>query len=257
VFYALGRSTVPKFRTGLLVLVTYASGFVGQMAGQTAILLVPKANVAFAIPFSYALDLETSFTFLFVALSGFAFARLRLGEFSLSNTSRRTSLVVALIAFGFFFGPNLWYGYFDFRFQYLRVSSLEILDLALLVLPVVQFVIFYSAGRKISIVGRPFRYFGLLFIGSYVGTVLGTIVSVALFGQSQWSIPSNQGSTSTEYGIVFHNIPGSPLLIIESLIPVQSLPFLAFFAMSVSRLGRSDSLQLPLPLSPDDKYEHP
>ena len=84
---------------------------------------------------------------------------------------------------------------------------------------------------------KTITFFGFLFIGAYLGAVLGSFVSVALFGQSHWSIPPNQNLVTMEYGIVFHNVPPSPLLNHESLIPVHSLPFLAFFAMSVTRLG--------------------
>lgn len=262
VFYALGRSKVPKLRTGVSILLTFALGLVGEIIGQAVLLLVPNVHVPFptliAFPYSILGNLDTEFGFLFVAFSGIAFARLRSVEFSLPKASRKASVVIMLIALGFLFGPNFWFGYLSLGLPPSLATTPFLLnsDLALLFLPVLQFLIFYYAGRKVSIVGRPFRYFGLLFIGAYVGAVLGTVISVALFGQSDWSMKSGIGSSSSEYGIIFRNIPQSPLMILESLIPVQTFPFLAFFAMSVSRLGSSGSPRLHLPPSQPDHDEH-
>lgn len=259
VFYGLGKTKVPRLRTGVLTLLTLVSGLVGETAGHAALLLVPKYYVLFPIVFGFPYfiteNLITGFTFLFVALSGVALARLRSGGSPLPNVSRKTSIALALIAFGFFFVPNFWYGYFVFRLP--SIFFLTYADLALMFLTLLRFLIFYYAGRKVSIVGRQFRYFGLLFVGAYVGAILGTAIAVALFGQSQWSMqPYAIGSTSGEYGIIFRNIPQSPLMILESLIPVQSLPFLAFFAMSVSHLGSTESPKFTPSPAKTDQDEH-
>lgn len=262
VFYELGRTNVAKFRTGVLILLTLASGFVGEMIGQTALLIVPSAHppfpILFSIQYSLVENLDYAFTFLFVAFSGIAFARLRSRGYALQNASRRASVVISLIALGFLFGPNVWFGYFSLGLPPSLATIPLVLDsdLALLALPISQFLIFYYAGRKVSIVGRPLRYFGLLYIGAYFGAILGTILAVTLFGRLDWSMKSGISSSSSEYGIIFHNIPQSPLLILESLIPVQSLPFLAFFAMSVSRLRGAESPQLLLPATTTDQGEH-
>lgn len=246
VFYRLGRAKLAKFRVGLSILVTYAAGFAGETFGQLVYFLMARGVAGISLSYIQFSNLDSSFTFLFVAMSGFAFAWLRSGEALQSKTTLKSFFVIASIALCFFFVPSFSFGLFELLFIGVgfefNSTSLEVMAVVLLLLPVLQFLIFYCAGRKISLAGKPFRHFGFLFIGAYIGTVLGAIIPVALFGQALWTVPSNLNGTTMEYGIVFHNIPQSPLSILESLIPVQSLPFLAFFAMSLSRLRGSDVL---------------
>ena len=252
VFYRFGRIEIPKFRLGLSLIVTYLVSFAGETVGQSAVILVARSSTGFPSYFIYFPNLNNSFTFLFVAFSGLAFARLRSGKTLESNTSPWSYAGIALIMLSFFFVPNFWFGVFEFLWSGVNFSfTFVAVEFGLFLLPILQLLIFYYTGRKVSIVGRPFTFFGMLFVGAYLGAVLGSVVSVALFGQSHWSIPPNQNLFTMEYGIVFHNIPPSPLLILESLIPVQSLPFLAFFAMSIPRF-RSENPGSLLDDHPED-----
>jgi hypothetical protein len=114
------------------------------------------------------------------------------------------------------------------------ISELYLLAYLVFGFPV-QLVVFYLLGRRYPVNGRTYRYFGLLFAGLYVGSIIGAVLSVALFGQSSWVFPAGQSSSAFRDGILYQNVAPSLLVLLESLNPISSLPFLPFFAMSVSR----------------------
>ena len=99
----------------------------------------------------------------------------------------------------------------------------------------VELVVFYYLGRRYPITGRTFRYFGQLFLGLYVGSIIGALASVALFGQSSWSLAPGTGSLSFSNGVIYQNVAPSLQVLLDSLNPIASLPFMSFFAMALSR----------------------
>ena len=252
VFYFLGRRPVSSIRVGWSVFATFCSALLGEMTGQTAILLVPQGSVGFVFPFSFIASVPSSFTFLIVAFSGFALSRLLHGDLNPPVNRWKGNLVVVLVALAFYLEASFLYETLDLQFQLTHVFSISSSFFALYGLNIVialplQLAVFYYVGRRIAINGRTFKILGLLFIGAYAGTVIGTLAAVGLFGHTLWTLPVGQGSTVAADGIVYHNVPTSLLLILESLNPIKSLPFLAFFAMSISRLGGRDGLRSSMP----------
>jgi hypothetical protein len=242
-FYLIGKRSTPKLRTKSVILATLVGALLGEVFGQTAVLLFPRAIGLFFFPFSYIPNLVIGLNLLFVGLSGFALAVLSRDKAALLSHGKR-NIGIVLVVLSFFFESS-----FLLALEILRVglfggsvveAGLLSISLNVPISLVLQFFVFYFLGRRISVNGAPFRYFGVLLVGAYIGTILGAVISVALFGQSYWSPSSLNGSIGFGDGINFpQNMPSSLVLILDSFNPIRSLPFLAFFAMSVSRLGES------------------
>ncbi|MDV3278142.1 MAG: hypothetical protein LYZ69_06720 [Nitrososphaerales archaeon] len=241
VFYSLGRRHLLPFGVGLSVLAIYGGALLGNALGRTLSFAFPP-NHSFTIPFSfvYVLSVLSSFSFLFVAFSGLALPSLSRAVARPPKTQSRGSIAVTLVALGFSLVGGFSFGAFPlyfFSFPGLQVPTLFFL-LEVSASPPVQLAVFYYLGRRIPVDGRPFRYLGLLFVGAYVGSIAGVVMSVALFGQSFWTLPAGQTGVTISNGVVYQNTPYSLLFILESMNPIQSLAFLfsSFFAMSISRV---------------------
>ena len=235
VFYLIGKHPSPGFRTGRSLFVIYFSSLLGQVLGAT--LLFPFGGGRLGVPYSYAFSPSTSLSLLFVAFSGFALSNLSHPDANPAERLKGTRLV-PLVALAFGLDGGLVYAAFSLSMsRALSFFADEVYTLNFAIAIPVTFVVFYYLGRRFSVAGHTFRFFGLLFVGLYVGEVVGTIVSVALFGQASW-VPAGPGVTSWSNGVAYTNIAPSLQLILESLNPIGSLPFLPFFAMALSRTSR-------------------
>jgi hypothetical protein len=235
VFYAIGRRQT-SFRAGRSILMIYGSALLGEILGQTVFSFLPQSNPFTSFSF-YVTAPSSSLGFVFIAFSGFALSNLSRG--TISNGTRNKFMLVALasLVFGVLAGSL----YSDFSFlarlgltaQLFPFSIIALLSFVI-ALPG-RFVVFYLIGRRVPVNGHTLAYFGLLFVGTYIGSVIGAVVSVALFGKAYWTLAPGQGSSNTIEGFVLVNIPPSLLVLFEALDPIASLPFLSFFAMSISR----------------------
>lgn len=240
VFYAIGSRQPSALRVGRSLFVIYGSFLLGEILSQTIFEFFLTAGFAppFGFPFVIVFDLTGSLGFLFVAFGGFALSNLHHGEEFPSGSGWRKLVPITALAFGFVFsvvGDTFSlqaYSAFD-PMQFVFFGAFIASNLP------VTFVVFYLLGRRVPVDGHSIRYFGLLFLGSYFGSILGAVVSVALFGQGSWTLPQGQESSSIVNGVVYFSTPQSLQLLLESLNPIGSLPFLPFFAMSISRVGRA------------------
>ena len=229
-FYLVGRRELPGFRTKLGLGTVYFGSFMGIAGVQVPFALMRTGGYILP-PFPVTL-LPAGFlslNLLFPAFSGLALARLG----KEGSHPGRTSLAIPLVAMAFALPSNLIYGYEGLSGPNLDFASIS-LGLFLVSLPV-QFIVFYALGQMHDLQGRSFPAFGLLFLGAYVGGVVGTALSVGLFGQTQWVALS--GVTSWENGIVYTNMPNSLVILLEGLNPIGSLPFLSFFGLTLSQVG--------------------
>ena len=229
-FYLVWRRELPGFRTKLGLGTVYFGSFMGIAGVQVPFALMRTGGYILP-PFPVTL-LPAGFlslNLLFPAFSGLALARLG----KEGSHPGRTSLAIPLVAMAFALPSNLIYGYEGLSGPNLDFASIS-LGLFLVSLPV-QFIVFYALGQMHDLQGRSFPAFGLLFLGAYVGGVVGTALSVGLFGQTQWVALS--GVTSWENGIVYTNMPNSLVILLEGLNPIGSLPFLSFFGLTLSQVG--------------------
>lgn len=243
VFYMIGRRPSSGFRTGRSLFVIFFSSLLGQVLGQVLFSVIPKGGASFGLPFSLAAAPPGSLNFLFVAFSGYALSNLSRQEGAPASKPRMIVLFLVAVAFGL-------EGSFAYGFLVLGTPSLgfallgELALVAAVVSLPLAFLVFYYVGRRATVEGHTFRYFGYLFAGLYVGGLIGAAVSVVLFGQAFWFIPPGQQTLSLIDGVVYQSVPPSLAVLFVYLNPIRSLPFLPFFAMSVSRTSR------PLP-NPD------
>lgn len=203
----------------------YGGALLGEILGQTFFFLLPLGNALFGLVLIAATAPGLSLGFLFIALGGFALSNLSHQEGDPVEFAGR--LTVPLAAFVVGTVGSLLLGALSLQGA---VSSTEFVGLiallaVLLSLPV-QFFVFYFIGRKVPVNGHTFRCFGLLFVGGYVGSVVGTVVSVAVFGQASWVVQAGTAYLYLVNGIVYLNTPLSLQLLIESLNPIASLPSL-------------------------------
>jgi len=235
-FYLLGRQELPGFRTGLGLAAVYVGSLIGA-AGVQGPLALLRVGIFYLPPFPFTLlpAAFLSLNFLFPAFSGLALARLSGGGLYLG----RTSLAIPLAAMAFALPPNFFYGYEALsgpNVNFVFTGTISLL-LFLITLPV-EFLIFYALGQMFSPRGRAFMTFGLLFLGAYVGTAIGTALAVALFGQAQWGAPPG-GTTYWQDGLVFTNMSNSLVTLLKGLNPISALPFLSFFGLTLSQVGKT------------------
>jgi len=233
-FYIIGRRELPGFQTGLGLGAVYAGSLVGTGGIQASFAFLRISNYYSPLPSLFLAAAGLSLNFLFPAFSGLALARLGKGGLH----PGRTSLVIPLAAMAFSLASNFVYGYEALSgpvLNYLANGAAIYLGLFLVTLPV-QFVIFYALGQMFNIRGRAFRAFGLLFLGAYVGTAIGTALAVGAFGQDQWIAPPG-GATYWQDGIVYTGMSNSLVVLLEGLNPISALPFLSFFGLTLSQVG--------------------
>jgi len=235
-FYLLGRRELPGFRTRVGLAAVYAGSLIGW-GGIQAPFVILRIGAFYPPPFplTFIPAAFQSLDFLFPAFSGLALARLS----KQGPLLGRTSLIIPLVAMAFELPSHFFYGYEALSGPNLNFVSIGTISLGLFLVTLpVQFLVFYAIGEMFDLRGRVFRAFGLLFLGAYVGTTIGTVLAVLLFGQAQW-VASAGGTTSWQNGIVFTNMPNSLVTLLEGLNPVASLPFLPFFGLTLSQVGRT------------------
>ena len=236
-FYLVGRWELPGFRTGLGLAAVYVGSLIGAGGVQATFSLLRTGGYTLPpLPFSFLPAASLGLDFLFPAFSGLALARLsRKGPLL-----GRTGLAIPFVAMAFALPANLIYGYEGLSGPNLDFASIS-LGLLLLSLPV-QLIVFYALGEMYNLQGKAFRAFGLLFLGAYIGSAIGTAFAVGLFGQAQWAAPYG-GGIVWEDGIVFTNMSNSLVLLLEGLNPIGSLPFMSFFGLTVSQIGETAVVQ--------------
>jgi len=240
VFYAIGRRRPTGFITVGNLFAIFGGALLGEILGQTIFSFFPLSSVSSApLLFSIVSAPSSSLGFLFIALSGFALSNLSHPSSGSVNPGRGV-LVASIAALAFGTVGSLLGGVVSLNISRLSNTQLGYLLFDVSASSVIisfagQLLVFYYIGRKYPINGRTFRYFGQLFLGLYVGSIIGTVASVALFGQNSWALPPGQGSLGLENGIVYQNTAPSLKLLLQALNPIGSLPFLSFFAMSLSR----------------------
>ena len=237
-FYVIGRRELPGFRTGPGLAAVYVGSLIGagSIQASSAIHGAPRSYFLLPFPFFILPAAYLGLDFLFPAFSGLALARLSNGGLH----PRRTGLAIPLTAMAFALASNFVYGYEALSgpvLNYLANGAAISLGLYLVTLPV-QFVIFYALGQMFDIQGRAFRAFELLFLGAYVGMVVGTSLAVGAFGQDQWIVPTG-GATYWQNGIVYTGMSNSLVVLLEGLNPISALPFLSFFGLALSQVGRT------------------
>ena len=238
-FYLLGRRALPGFGTGFGLAVVYLGAVLGIALGQESLVLLP-GSVAPGFPFVLvSAAFPTAFLFLFTSFSGLALARLRKG----GPHPGRTIFILPLVAMAFAAPENFWGGYLQFNFQSLDVVAIfPVFVLVEIISFPVEFLVFYYIGKRYDLGEKAGRGLGLLLLGGYMGAVAGSVIAVVLYGHSYWT--ANTGTTSLEYGIPLVNMPTALVALLEGLNPIASLSFLPFFAMTVSRIGRSADVPL-------------
>jgi len=252
VFYIIGKRRPSGFITGGNLLAIYGGALLGEILGQTIFGFLPLGGIPIGLPYSYVAAFSGSLNFLFIAFCGFALSNLSNLGVSSTNAGRGT-LVASLVALAFGVEGSLYLGTLSLNSSWLLNIQLEstfILLTVVVSLPV-QLVVFYYIGQKYPISGRTFRYFGRLFVGLYAGTFIGAVVALALFGQNSWVLAPGQGSWTLADGIIYQNVAPSWQVLLESLNPIRSLPFLSFFAMSLSRTASN------APNTPDGRRLEP
>jgi hypothetical protein len=235
-FYLVGRRDLPGFRTGAGLAAVYAGSLIGWSGIQAPFILFRiGAFYPPPFPFTFLPAAFQSLEFLFPAFSGLALARLSKG----GPRPGRMSVAIPLVAMAFALPSHLFYGYEALSGPNLNFVSTGTISLGIFLatLPV-QFLVFYAIGQVFDFRRRAFRAFGLLFLGAYIGTAIGTAFAVGLFGQAQWVAPP-AGTTSWQDGIVFTNMSSSLVTLLEGLNPIASLPFLPFFGLTLSQLGET------------------
>jgi hypothetical protein len=235
-FYLLGRRELPGFRTGLALAAVYVGSLigVGGIQASSAVLHIGDYYLP-PLPFSILPAAGLSLDFLFPAFSGLALARLSNKGLHLG----RTDLAIPFVAMAFALSSNFINGYEGLSGPNLNFASFGIINLGLFLVALpIQFVVFYALGQIISLRGKAFRAFGLLFLGAYVGGVVGTALAVGLFGQAQW-VPPPGGGFSWREGIVYNNMSNSLVTLMEGLNPISALPFLSFFGLTLSQVGKT------------------
>ncbi len=101
-----------------------------------------------------------------------------------------------------------------------------------------------ALGQTTIVRGRVFQTFGLLFLGAYVGGVLGSALAVGLFGQTQWVVPIT--GVFWHNGIVYNDTSNSLVTILEAVNPISALPFLPFFGLTLSQIGETSEFASPM-----------
>lgn len=237
VFYSIGKRQTPDLKAGKSILTIFGAALLGEILGQTVFNFLPLSSAPFGFPYFYVTAPSSSLGFVFIAFSGFALSNLQSGVIDSGHRGRWMLVTLASLAFGvigsFLLGAFTILANSAFNIELLISLSLLIFVFSL----PLRFAVFYFIGRRVPVNGHTRAYFGLLFVGAYVGSVVGAVVSVALFGQAYWTLPPGQGSSFMVDGVLFLNTPDSLLVLLEALDPIASLPFLSFFAMSMSRTG--------------------
>ena len=235
-FYLIGRRDLPGFRTGVGLVAVYAGCLIGW-GGIQPLFASIRVGTFYSPPFPFTFFTAAfqSLDFLFPAFSGLALARLSKGGLPLG----RTSLAIPLVGMAFALPSHFFYGYEALSGPNLNFVSIGTIFLGLYIVDVpVQILVFYAIGQLVDLRGRAFRAFVLLFFGLYVGTTVGTALAVVFFGQAQWVAPVG-GTTYWQDGIVFTNMPNSLVTLLEGVNPIVSLPFLPFFGLTLSQVGRT------------------
>jgi len=239
VFYAIGRRRPTGFITVGNLFAIFGGALLGEILGQTLFSFFPLSSVSSApLLFNIVSAPSSSLGFLFIALSGFALSNLSHAGSGSVNPGRG-ALVASIAALAFGTVGSLLGGVVSLNISQLGTQLgyllVDVSASSVIISFAGQLLVFYYIGRKYPISGRTFRYFGQLFLGLYAGSIIGTVASVALFGQNSWTLPPGQGSLGLENGIVYQNTAPSLRLLLQALNPIGSLPFLSFFAMSLSR----------------------
>ena len=239
VFYRIGRLSPAGLRTGTSLVEIYFAALAGQVLGQLLFYALPAGSGYFGVYSTLASAPATSLSFMFVAFGSFALSGLSRPQEAPAGVARwaRVALSVALVfgAAGGFVGGALLVGAGSFDlWLYAEIGFLSFVFLV-----PVQFLAFYYLGRRAPVAGHTFRYFGHLFAGTYLGGVLGAAASVVLFGRGSWTLAAGQHTLAMVDGVVYQNVPAALQALFQYLNPIASLPFLAFFAMAVSRTSRS------------------
>jgi len=234
-FYLLGRRDLPGFTTTRGLLLVYAGSIIGQVVAQTPLVLLQIGNFLAPLPFTYVSDFSSSLLLLFTAFSGLALARLRSGQ----THAGFTLFALPLVALALALPSNLLFGYGELAIQGTGVIYTGLISLGLVVISFpVQLFVFYYIGKRTSLRGRAFRAFGWLFLGAYVGAVIGTGLAVGLFGQARWATPAGE-TTSWQNGIVYTDMAPSLVALLQALNPIGALPFFSFFAVTLSQVGET------------------
>lgn len=237
VFYVIGKRQTSPFRAGRSILTIFGGALLGETLGQTVFFFLPQSNPFVGFPYFYVIAPSSSLGFVFIAFSGFALSNLSHGAINTGTRGKFTLVALASLVFG------VLLGFLTGDFSLLARSGFNavlfgIIGLLSFVITLPgRFAVFYLIGRRVPVNGHTLAYFGLLFVGAYIGSVVGAVVSIALFGQAYWTLAAGQGSSNTIDGFVLVNTPPSLLVLLEALDPIASLPFLSFFAMSISRTG--------------------
>ena len=238
VFYMIGRRCRSGYVTGGNLLAIYGGVLVGEILGQTTAAIAgisSSSGITSGPPLSFSVAPYNSLSFLFVAFSGFALSNLP-GAGTGPTSLGRGPLLTTFAAFVFGAEGSLYLGAITLNGGLVSIYQFSLLYV--IAFPA-QLVAFYVLGRRYPISRRTFRYFGQLFLGLFVGSAVGGLVSVALFGQNSWTVAPGSGSLSFVEGIEYHNVAPSLQVLIEALNPLASLPFISFFAMALSRTKSS------------------
>jgi len=247
-FYWLGRKLPEGFSIGKGVLGVYFGSVLGEILGQaTAYPILAGSQLSPFLPVLYfsvvAGGLEGGLSFLFVAFTGIALARLSQSGPDLQGGGDGKVLGITVVALAFGLFSSLISGmYMLWLPQYIlsgrwspglfavlsAVGALVAFPGALLA--------FYGVGKITVVRGKTFTCFGLLFLGLYAGSMVGVVISLALFGHSQWAIPAGETTGTGLWGLELRNVPPSMRFVLENLDPVGHLPFLQFFALSLPHL---------------------
>lgn len=224
----------------------YLGSLLGASVGDASSALLFPSPFFPSFPFYIISSMLTMLPLLFAAFSGLAFARLRKGTLSVG----RPGLALPLLALAFTLPGGIFAGYFSLDFMGVNFSTVgtAYFGLFIFTLPI-QILVFYAVGRRSSQRGRSFRAFGVLFIGAYLGTAIGTALAVGVYGQHQWLAPA-YSTFSIQDGIPYVDQPASLVALLQGLDPIQSIPFLPFFALTLSEVGRLPE-EPPVP-RPDD-----
>ena len=245
VFYLIGSRRRSGSITGGNLLVIYGCALLGEILGQTIGTFLSSTNISFGLPLSYTTAPVNSLDFLFIALGGFALSNLSRPSAG-SSSPGSGPLVVTLVALAF-----AAVGSFSLAGITLSADSMPAFQMSLVILSLpVQLVVFYYLGRRYPVSGRTLRYFGQLFVGIYIGSIVGAVAAVALLGQGSWTLPPGQGSLSFSNGVVYQNVAPSWRALLESLNPIGSLPIVSFFAMVLSRTSPGE--QSPVSAGPKE-----
>ncbi|HEV2120529.1 MAG TPA: hypothetical protein VGS11_10580 [Candidatus Bathyarchaeia archaeon] len=248
VFYVIGKRQTSPFRAGRSILTIFGGALLGEILGQTVFFFLPQSNPFAGFPYFYVSAPSSSLGIVFIAFSGFALSNLSHGATNTDTRGKFTLVALTSLVFGvlvsFLTGDFSLLARNGFNFQLFSVIS----SLSFVIAFLGRFAVFYLIGRRVPVNGHTLAYFGLLFVGTYIGSVVGAVVSVALFGQAYWTLAPGEGSSNMIEGFVLVNTPPSLLVLLEALDPITSLPFLSFFAMSISRTGNTS---LGTPESPN------